>query len=129
MSSNKPYLIRAIYDWIIDNELTPYIILDANYPGLEFPKEYISGGKIIFNISPLACRNLHLGLNEITFAARFAEQPFDIYLLPGAVLAIYAKENGQGMEFNLEDPPDPNSFSPEPQAKKNKPKLTLVKKK
>lgn len=127
MTTNKPYLIRAIYEWIVDNELTPYILSDADYPGLDFPREYISDGKIVFNISPEACRNLELGIDRITFTARFGDNPVSVSLLPGAVLAIYAKENGQGMEFKLEEP-DPHNSS-KVTVKNRKPTLTLVKKK
>ena len=131
MTSNKPYLIRAIYDWIVDNSLTPYILVNAEYPGVEVPQEHVNNGKIVLNISPQACRGLHLDNDKIVFTARFSSLTVQIFVLPGAVLAIYAKENGRGMEFGEEynEPPPPETTSITDAARKrNKPALTLVKK-
>ncbi|MGQ3892125.1 ClpXP protease specificity-enhancing factor [Legionella sp. CNM-4043-24] len=131
MTSNKPYLIRAIYDWIVDNSLTPYILVNAEYPGVEVPQEHVNNGKIVLNISPQACRGLHLDNDKIVFTARFSGLTVQIFVLPGAVLAIYAKENGRGMEFGEEynEPPPPETTSITDAARKrNKPALTLVKK-
>lgn len=130
MTSNKPYLIRAIYDWIVDNELSPYILVNASYPGVQVPGEYINHeGHIILNISPKACRGLHLENDRIVFTARFSGESLQIVITPAAVLAIYAKENGQGMEFceDMENPPPPSSLS-SMESKSKKPALTLVKK-
>jgi len=102
MTSNKPYLIRAIYDWIVDNDLTPYLLVNAEYPGVEVPQEHVSGGRIVLNVSPKACRGLHLDNDKIVFTARFSGQSTQMLLTPAAVLAIYAKENGRGMEFGEE---------------------------
>ena len=127
MTSNRPYLIRAIYDWIIDNNLTPYLLLNADYPGLQLPIDYVKEGRIVLNIAPQACRGLHLNNDRIVFTARFSGEAQQIVVFPAAVLAIYAKENGSGMEFALEDSSVP---APEvtQQTKNNKPFLTLVKK-
>ncbi|MFA5960010.1 MAG: ClpXP protease specificity-enhancing factor [Tatlockia sp.] len=128
MTSNKPYLIRAIYEWIVDNELTPYILVDAQYPTVQVPEEYVNGGQIILNISPKACRGLHIENDRIVFTARFSGQSVQIYLVPGAVLKVYAKENGEGFVFGPEydnDPLPPKSTEPK---RKSKPALTLVKK-
>lgn len=103
MTSNKPYLIRAIYDWIVDNDLTPYLLINADMPDIDVPGEYVSDGRIVLNISPKACRGLHLENDRILFTARFSGQATQIFLTPQSVLAIYAKENGRGMEFNEED--------------------------
>ncbi len=129
MTSNKPYLIRAIYDWIVDNDLTPYILVNTEYPGVQVPQEHVNGGRIVLNISPKACRGLHLENDRIVFTARFSGQSVQIFLVPAAVLAIYAKENGRGMEFGEEynDEPPPPPLSPDAKAWK-KPALTLVKK-
>jgi stringent starvation protein B len=130
MTSRKPYLIRAIYDWIVDNNLTPYILVDSEYSGVQVPQAYVSGGRIVLNISPKACRGLHLENDRIVFTARFSGQSEQIFLLPAAILAIYAKENGQGMEFAEEEgePPPPSSPTG-PEAKRlRKGTLTLVKK-
>lgn len=130
MTSNKPYLIRAMYDWIVDNDLTPYVLVNAEYPGVQVPQEHIKSGKIILNISPKACRGLHLENDRIVFTARFAGETIQIFILPAAVLAIYAKENGRGMEFG-EEYFDPTTESPTAEVDKKprgKPPLTLVKK-
>jgi stringent starvation protein B len=130
MTSNKPYLIRAIYDWIVDNDLTPYVLVKATYPGIQVPQEYVTGGRIVLNISPKACRGLHLENDRIVFTARFSGESMQIFVVPAAVLAIYAKENGQGMEFGeeLHEPPPPAAKS-SAEIKTRKPALTLVKKK
>ena len=129
MTSRKPYLIRACYDWIVDNNLTPYILVDANYPGLDIPREHVADGRIVLNISPNACRGLHLENDKILFTARFSGIAIQIFVSPAAVLAIYAKENGEGMEFPKEEGDDePVPPSPTPQKKSHaKPSLKLVK--
>src|SRR3990167_4340286 len=102
MTSNRPYLIRAIYDWIVDNDLTPYLLVNAAFPGVEVPQEHVNGGRIVLNISPKASRWLHLENDRILFTARFSGLATQIFVNPAAVLAIYAKENGRGMEFGEE---------------------------
>lgn len=130
MTSNKPYFIRALYDWIVDNELTPYLLVDAEFPDVEVPQEHVSGGRIVLNISPQACRGLHLENDRIVFSARFSGQVTQIFVNPTAVLAIYAKENGRGMEFGEEYddlptlPPTPSTANVKTH---KKPALTLVK--
>lgn len=128
MTSNKPYLIRAIYDWIVDNDLTPHLLVDATYPGVQVPQEHVVDGRIVLNISPKACRGLHLDNDRILFTARFSGQATQIALEPRAVLAIYAKENGRGMEFPAEEePPLPPSPSTGSEKGARKPALKLVK--
>ncbi len=128
MTSNKPYLIRAIYDWIVDNELTPYLLVNAEYPGVEVPQEHVNGGRIILNISPKSCRGLHLDNDRILFTTRFSGQTMQLFLSPGAVLAIYAKENGRGMEFGEDyDPlPPADAASTTSSRSRGKPVLKLV---
>jgi stringent starvation protein B len=110
MTSSRPYLIRALYQWIVDNGVTPYILVDAVCEGVSVPSQYIQDNKIVLNIAPMAVRGLTLGDDEITFNARFSGQPTDIFVPTEAVLAIYARENGQGMMFSDEpqspEPPD-----------------------
>lgn len=125
MTSNKSYLIRALYDWIVDNQLTPYLLVQADYPGIQIPWAYAKEGRIVLDISPAACRGLHLERDRIVFTARFGGKAEQIAIVPGAVLAIYTKENGQGMEFALEMGEPPPSLTPKT---KTKPSLTLVKK-
>lgn len=129
MTSNKPYLIRAIYDWIVDNHMTPYIVVDINHAGVQVPQSHVSDGRIILNISPQACRGLHLENDRIVFTARFSGQVVQIVVVPEAVLAIYAKENGRGMEFGEEynTPSSAPMTKPAVETSRRKPALTLVK--
>lgn len=131
MTSNRPYLIRAIYDWIVDNDFTPYLLVDAERPGVEVPEEHVTSGRIVLNISPKACRGLHLENDRIVFTTRFSGQATQIYLSPMAVLAIYAKENGRGMEFGEDEegvpPPSPPAMTASETKVRHKPSLKLVK--
>ncbi|MCH9756175.1 MAG: ClpXP protease specificity-enhancing factor [Gammaproteobacteria bacterium] len=128
MTSSRPYLIRAIYDWIVDNQLTPYLLVNAEYPGVEIPQEYVTAGRVILNVSPESCRGLHLDNDRIVLTTRFSGRTVQLALSPGAVLAIYAKENGRGMEFNEEDGDLPPSGTGGSQGTTGrKPALRLVK--
>lgn len=109
MTSNKPYLIRAFYEWIVDNEMTPHILVDATVSGVEVPDAYVKDGKIVLNISPEACRGLQLQDDKILFTARFGQLTSQIVVLMTAVLAIYAEESRRGMEFAREDGDDDSS--------------------
>lgn len=133
MTSSRPYLVRAMYQWIVDNDMTPHLLVDASVDGVQVPAEHIQNGKIILNIAPMAISSLVLGDAEITFGARFSGQPQDLYVPVDAVLAVYAKENGQGMMFSEDDgaisseddsEPDPDPGSG---AKTKKPNLRVVK--
>lgn len=109
MISRRPYLIRAIYDWVLDNQLTPHMLVAADAPGVHVPQQFVTeDGKITINISPSAVRNLTLDNDMIHFSARFSGRPFEVRVPPGAVLALYARENGQGMLFGeTEEDPEP----------------------
>ncbi len=109
VTSRRPYLIRAIYDWVLDNGLTPHLLVAADAAGVEVPGEFVTeDSRITINVSPTAVRNLELGNDWIHFSARFSGRPFQVNVPPGAVLALYARENGEGMLFGeAEDPPDP----------------------
>lgn len=127
MTSNRPYFIRALYDWIVDNDLTPYILVDALHPEVEVPQDFVNGGRIVLNVSPKACRGLHLDNDKIVFTARFSGKVVQIFLPPAAVLAVYAKENGRGMEFDVEyDAMPPKAQAPSQSKSKVKPFLKLV---
>lgn len=102
MTSNKPYFIRALYEWILDNDCTPYIVVDTTLPFVDVPRQFVHDGKIILNILPSATHNLNLGDDWITFSARFSGIPQNINIPIGAVAAIYAQENGEGMGFQTE---------------------------
>jgi stringent starvation protein B len=122
LTSSQPYLLRAIYEWIVDNSMTPYILVDASNDDVQVPRQFVEDGKIVLNIAPRAVSNLQLSNEQVLFNARFSGQPMQVALPMRAVLAIYAKENGQGMVFNeSEEPQEPEPTDP------NKPKLRLVK--
>lgn len=109
MTPNRPYLIRAFYEWIVDNGCTPYLLVNAYYPGVEVPQEHVSDGQIILNLAPSAIAALSLGNDMITFSTRFGGVPTEIFLPSPAILGIYARENGQGMIFDTtDDEPDPD---------------------
>ena len=99
MTSNQPYLLRAFYDWIVDNGLTPYVVVDANKEGVDVPREFVQNGQIVLNISPSACVSLHLDLEMLSFQARFGGTPRFISMPCNAISAIYARENGAGTVF------------------------------
>ncbi len=99
MTPNRPYLIRALREWIMDNDMTPHLLIDANAEGVTAPQQYVNDGKIILNTSPSAINDLEMGNQWIMFNARFSGVLFQIELPIHSVLAVYAKENGQGMIF------------------------------
>ncbi|MDD1612646.1 MAG: ClpXP protease specificity-enhancing factor [Methylococcaceae bacterium] len=128
MTSLKPYLIRSIYEWIIDNSLTPYLLVNAEHPGAVLPLEFVEDGKIILNVRQEAVQGLTLGNEEIEFNARFGGVPRHIFVPIRAVLAIYAKENGKGMVFDpaeeTEDETPPETPDTKPPGR---PQLKVVK--
>jgi len=103
MTSNRPYLIRALFDWVIDNGLTPHLLIDTSNQSVVVPQQFVENQKIVLNISTSATTNLVLGNESISFNARFSGQPMNVFLPIESVMAIYAKENGQGMMFAQED--------------------------
>ncbi|MGH8586531.1 MAG: ClpXP protease specificity-enhancing factor [Gammaproteobacteria bacterium] len=130
MRSTRPYLLRALYEWIVDNELTPQLLVVASESGVVVPRQYVNGGKIVLNISPAAVRGLEIGNETVRFGGRFAGRPYDISLPVTAVEAIYARENGKGLVFPPEtrgsppSDPGPDGFSsPRPR----RPNLKVVK--
>lgn len=127
MTSYRPYLIRALYEWIVDNTMTPHILVNATVPGVEVPNQHIRDGQIVLNLSPSAVSQLQLGNDAISCSARFGGQAQALHIPTPAVLAIYARENGQGMAFsdmpNGDDEPPPST----PTDPDNKPKLRVVK--
>ena len=125
MTSLKPYLIRAIYEWIVDNNLTPHLLADAENLEAVLPAAFVEDGKIVLNIRPEAVHGLSLGNETIQFNARFSGKPMQIVVPVKAVLAIYAKENGKGMIFDTEE----HDGTPPPEKKPppGKPKLRVVK--
>lgn len=106
MTSNRPYLIRALYDWICDNGLTPYLLVDAAAAGVRVPPQAIKDGRVVLNIAPRAVNQLELADDVISFQARFSGVPMLVLAPMPAILAIYAMENGQGMLFPPEAEPE-----------------------
>ena len=102
MTSNRPYIARALYDWILENDCTPYILVDAARKGVEVPREFVKDGQIVLNVSPSAVRAMHMGNDIITFDGRFGGEALTIVVPVEALMAIYARENGQGMVFDVE---------------------------
>ena len=129
MSSNRPYLIRAMYDWISDNGLTPYLLVDARAEGVRVPSGAVKDGQVVLNVAVRAVSDLELGNQRIRFMARFSGVSHEVEVPVGAVLAIYAQENGQGMMFPADGAPQPPAPDPEkpttPQRKG--PQLRVVK--
>jgi len=103
MTSRRPYLLRAMNEWILDNGNTPHILVDALAEGVEVPGQYVKDGKIVLNISPNAVRELELGNEQVLFNARFDGRVFNIRIPVKYVLAVYAKENGMGIVFPEEE--------------------------
>lgn len=117
MTSSKPYLFRALYDWIIDNECTPHVVVNAHSDGVMVPQQYVNkNGEIILNIAPGAIQSFAIENDSISFSARFSGVPHEIYAPMTGVLGIYARENGRGMMFD-QDQPDPGG----PPAERKKP--------
>jgi stringent starvation protein B len=132
MTSNKPYLIRALYEWIADNGLTPYVLVNAALPGCRVPETHVTNGRIIFNIAFDVVKGLVLGNEIIEFTARFSGVPTPISIPTASILAIYTKENGEGMAFPEEPIPlgeEESEVRKKPKASpaKGKPNLTIVK--
>jgi len=124
MKSKRPYLLRALNEWILDNGMTPHILVDAGDPGARIPREFVRDGKIIFNISPQAVVDLVIAGDTLSFHARFNGRPFDVCVPTHAVLAIYARENGKGMVL----PPEEADATPaDPSKPGKKPTLKVVK--
>jgi stringent starvation protein B len=132
MTPSRPYLVRALNEWIVSNEMTPYLVVDAGVQGVCVPEDYVTNGQIILNVSPGAVSDLLIADDAIEFSARFGGVPMQVYVPVVAVMAIYAKENGQGMVFGAEpgapEPPssdDPGTKGAAPSAPK--PSLKIVK--
>ncbi|MEE4634534.1 ClpXP protease specificity-enhancing factor [Pseudomonas alliivorans] len=102
MNSSRPYLVRALYEWIVDNDCTPHMLVNAEYPSVQVPQGFANDGQIVLNVSPSAVRHLHMDNEAVSFEGRFGGVPHTLYVPVGAILGIYARENGQGMVFDLE---------------------------
>jgi len=127
MTPNRPYLIRAVYEWIVDNGLTPHLLVNAESSDVEVPRQFVQDGQIIMNLGPSAVQNLTLGNEEIAFSARFSGVPMECRFPAEAVLGIYARENGRGMLFPEEPAEDQPDDEPEPPSPSGRPTLKVVK--
>lgn len=142
MTSSRPYLVRALYEWVADNGFTPYVIIDAT-AGAVVPQEHVQDGRIVLNISMSAVHELDINNDALQFKARFGGIVKHIYAPTASIVAIYAKENGRGMVFSDEDlgddsgtvtgtvttgdgAPPPKDEPPTP-PKRSKPNLKIVK--
>ncbi|MEJ2043611.1 MAG: ClpXP protease specificity-enhancing factor [Reinekea sp.] len=131
MTTNKPYMVRAIHEWINDNRCTPYVVVMASYPGVSVPQAFVKDDQITLNISPSAVRELVIGNDSLEFYARFGGVPTQIVVPIGAIMAIFAKENGQGMGFEVDvpppEPPTDSDESVDSASKSQRPSLKIVK--
>jgi stringent starvation protein B len=115
MTPNRPYLLRAIYEWLVDNNCTPHLLVFAHADNVAVPQQHINkDGQIILNIAPSAVKELFIANEGVSFSARFSGVVNNIFVPCGAILGIYGRENGQGMMFEFEatlppEPPKPDS--------------------
>ncbi len=107
MISRRPYLLRAMHEWISDSGHTPHLVVDAGVVGVDVPRQFVKDGKIVLNVSWSATAQLKLGNDEITFSGRFGGASMMVFVPVNAVLAIYARETGQGMIFSDDEPAPP----------------------
>lgn len=129
MTSSRPYMIRALYEWIVDNNCTPYLLVNARANGVEVPQEHINkDGQIILNIAPTSVVDLNMLDDSVSFNARFGGVPRQLFIPSYAILGIYARENGQGMVFEAEaEPPPPPTPSGSDEGDTKRPSLRVVK--
>ena len=128
MTPSRPYIIRALYEWIVDNDCTPYVLVDATIVNVMVPEQFVKDGQIVLNISPGAVMDLNISNEAMAFNGRFGGVATDIYVPSTAVMGIYARENGQGMVFEPEESTEPpDDTPPEPIKPEGRPALKIVK--
>lgn len=132
MTPSRPYIMRALYEWIADNECTPYMLVDASVKDVLVPRQFVKEGQIVLNISAGAVVDLEISNDAVSFNGRFGGVATDIYVPVSAVIGIYARENGQGMVFDAEDNPDDGDAPPDgsptkPSRPEGRPSLKVVK--
>ncbi|HEY9037027.1 MAG TPA: ClpXP protease specificity-enhancing factor [Pseudomonadales bacterium] len=133
MNSSKPYLLRALHEWIVDNGCTPHILVDVTVAGVMVPPGYATDDRMVLNVSPTAVRHLVMDNSSVAFNARFGGSPYDIYVPMASILGVYARENGQGMVFDHEladesdADTDPDDEPPTPSGGGGRPALRVVK--
>ncbi|MFT4613434.1 MAG: stringent starvation protein B [Bacteroidia bacterium] len=112
MNSSRPYIMRALYEWIVDNNCTPYVLVDASIDGVSVPTQYVKDDQIVLNISPDAVVDLNITNHAVAFNGRFGGKAEDVFVPISAVVGIYARENGQGMVFDPEEANEPPDDTP-----------------
>ena len=128
MTPSRPYIMRALYDWIVDNDCTPYVLVDASPEDVMVPRQFVKDGQIVLNISPSAVVDLNISNDAVFFNGRFGGVATDVYVPISSVVGIYARENGQGMVFEPEETPEPpDDTPPEPDKPEGRPSLKIVK--
>ncbi|MCX2972515.1 ClpXP protease specificity-enhancing factor [Halieaceae bacterium IMCC8485] len=129
MTPSRPYIMRALYEWIVDNGCTPYILVDAAIDNVMVPEQYVKDDQIVLNISPTAVMELNISNDAVAFNGRFGGVATDIFVPVSAVIGIYARENGQGMVFEPEEEVEipPDDTPPEPHNPEGRPSLKIVK--
>ncbi|MDX2165365.1 MAG: ClpXP protease specificity-enhancing factor [Gammaproteobacteria bacterium] len=127
MTPNKPYILRALYEWIADNNMIPHINVDATRQNLKIPQQFVKDGQITLNLSTTAVHNLQMTNFAVTFGARFSGTPMQVYIPIGAISAIYARETGEGMMFDTYDSDGDDDGNGSPPAADGKPILKIVK--
>ncbi|MFC4822478.1 ClpXP protease specificity-enhancing factor [Dokdonella ginsengisoli] len=128
MTSNRPYLLRALYEWISDNGLTPYLLVDAAAENVRVPPGAAKDGRIVLNIAARAVTQFEISNERVAFLARFGGVSQSVHVPMGAVLAIYAQENGQGMMFSADGAPtEPPPPAPPPEEAPKRPHLRVIK--
>ncbi len=123
MTPQRPYLLRAIYEWILENGEVPYILVDPFVDGVLVPNSAVTNDKVVLNVSPMAVQALDLGLEAVVFSCRFDGVEHDVYLPMKCILSVYSRDSGRGLEF------DDSEYHDEPvelSNTKGKPKLELV---
>ena len=128
MTSSRPYIMRALYEWIVDNDCTPYVLVDATVPNVMVPQQFVKDDQIVLNISPGAVMDLNISNEAVGFNGRFGGVATDVFVPISAVVGIYARENGQGMVFDPEEAVEPpDEPPPEPDKPEGRPSLKIVK--
>ena len=128
MTSSRPYIMRALYEWIVDNDCTPYVLVDASSEDVMVPQQFVKDDQIVLNISPGAVMDLNISNEAVVFNGRFGGVATDVYVPISAVVGIYARENGQGMVFEPEEVAEPpDDTPPEPDKIEGRPSLKIVK--
>jgi stringent starvation protein B len=127
MTSQKPYLIRALYEWLLDNGSTPYLLVNTTYEGVKVPEAFINDNKIVLNIAPDAVQHYHADNEWISFSARFSGKPMELFIPIEAVQGVYGKENNQGMFFTEDETLPPTTPPQKPTKTKDRPSLKIVK--